>query len=147
MKIELKNIKHARFLSRETEAFSATIYIEGLKAATVENDGGGGANLYRFSDRALEQKFHEHCKSLPPLQSEHGPLSMDADLFLGELMEQQEMARHCKKKTLFRIPGDPDDGTYRSVSAPFTKALKEHLVRKYGEDITILNETLGQVAQ
>jgi len=46
MKIELKNVKHSEFASRETDCFQASVYIDGKKAGTVGNDGQGGCNHY-----------------------------------------------------------------------------------------------------
>ena len=44
MKIDLKNLKFAEFASQETNCFSATVYIDGVKATTISNDGHGGPN-------------------------------------------------------------------------------------------------------
>jgi len=43
MKIELKNIKHMPSLSEETEAFSANLYINDVKAG-IGSNGGRGEN-------------------------------------------------------------------------------------------------------
>ena len=44
MKIELKNIYYAEFASFETSCYKATIYIDGKKVGTVNNDGQGGTD-------------------------------------------------------------------------------------------------------
>lgn len=41
MKVELKNIKIAKFASEETLCFEATIYIDGKRSGTVKNNGWG----------------------------------------------------------------------------------------------------------
>lgn len=46
MKIELKNIKHYPKLSRETNAFSAYLYIDGILFATCTDDGNGGVTNF-----------------------------------------------------------------------------------------------------
>jgi hypothetical protein len=46
MKITLKNIKYAAFLSQETNAYSATVYADGVKLCTVDNDGHGGCDCH-----------------------------------------------------------------------------------------------------
>ena len=64
MEIQHKNLKHAEFMSHETECFQAAVYINGEKAGTVSNDGHGGANLY--IPEALYLRLREHCQSIPP---------------------------------------------------------------------------------
>lgn len=64
MEITLKNVKHAEFMSHETECFQAAVYIDGEKAGTVSNDGHGGANLY--VPEALYLRLREHCQTIPP---------------------------------------------------------------------------------
>ena len=66
--IQLKNVKIAWNMSEETTAFTASLYIDGKKAADVKNGGRGGDNHPQFMDRALEKDFHSFCKSLPPSQ-------------------------------------------------------------------------------
>jgi hypothetical protein len=45
MKIELKGLKVARFMSEETTCFTATVYIDGKKAGEARNDGHGGPTM------------------------------------------------------------------------------------------------------
>lgn len=45
MVIELKKLRHQSALSRETNAFTADVYINGKRAATAMNDGGGGCTF------------------------------------------------------------------------------------------------------
>ena len=66
--IQLKNVKIAWHMSEGTTAFTASLYIDGKKAADVKNGGRGGDNHPQFMDRALEKDFHSFCKSLPPSQ-------------------------------------------------------------------------------
>ena len=46
MKIEIKNIKHSPSLSEETNAFTADIYVNGVKAGSAMNRGHGGCTDY-----------------------------------------------------------------------------------------------------
>lgn len=43
--IVLKNIKHAASLSRETYAYTATVYVDGKRLYAVSNDGHGGGDM------------------------------------------------------------------------------------------------------
>lgn len=50
MKIELKNVKHFPSLSQETEAFKASLYINGKHAGYAQNVGHGGSTDYYAKD-------------------------------------------------------------------------------------------------
>jgi len=63
MKVQLKNVKYFAAGSEETSCFVATVYIDGVKAGAVENDGRGGAHYY--SPHTLETVLADYAKSLP----------------------------------------------------------------------------------
>ena len=44
MKVELKKVKIAKFLSEETTAFSAQLWVDNEYIADVSNEGRGGNN-------------------------------------------------------------------------------------------------------
>lgn len=136
MKIELSKVKVCKFASQETTCFEATLLIDGKPAAKVGNDGHGGSNHYYFEDRKLEHEFVAFCKAQPALKTEFGELSMDADLYIGVLLEDWNETRKlkswCKKSTVFRLPTD-GKGIYRKVNIPFDPALKARLLVKYPE--------------
>lgn len=68
MNIELKNVKHAKFASQETECFTATIYIDGVKAGEASNEGhGGSTSIY---PRELEEKLNAYAKTLPVVETD-----------------------------------------------------------------------------
>lgn len=59
--IELKNVKYHDDMSQETPCFSATLYVDGKRAAIVRNEGMGGCCFYdgidpSFDERALNEK-------------------------------------------------------------------------------------------
>ena len=118
MKVELKKCKVYPRLSKETIAFNAEVWIDGKKAGDVENDGNGGNNRVYFADRKLKDKFSAYCKSLPPDQSEYGPLDMDDDLFISLLVEEEQhkdwLRRQAKTKVVFTLPKSKK-GEYRTV--------------------------------
>ena len=114
MKIELKNIKHSPSLSEETEAFTASLYIDGKKVGNCTNRGHGGCTdidaIYhdgnkdeQITNREIIKKANEYCKTLPPITNEFGgnPLSMDlefyVDLELSKHLKQKDIAKCLKK--------------------------------------------------
>jgi len=69
-KIELKNIKHHAGLSQETHAYTATIYVDGKKWATVENTGQGGCDyvhpLSGYNDQEAVSELDKRIKATYP---------------------------------------------------------------------------------
>ena len=147
MKVELRGIKHAAFASDETECFSATVFIDGKKAGTVDNEGRGGSN--RYSTEGLQCKLNAIALTLPDIDLGNGRfICCDADILVGDLLqvalEMKSLKRHCAKKTLFRLKGETyQKGEWLTVKAPFSPKVREYLVGKYADKLgEILNETL-----
>lgn len=67
MKIEVKNIKIAQHMSEETTAFTADVFVNGVKTAYAKNDGQGGSTFYHAYEgkRELLEKAEAHAKTLP----------------------------------------------------------------------------------
>jgi len=132
-KVELKRVKVARYLSEETTAFAAQLWVDGEYIADVSNDGHGGNNriMYR-KGQAKGQAFEVWCKAQPPRVSEYGSLDMDADyyitLMLEDYEEEQQVKRWCKTKTVIRLEGDKlgDFHTYKRAYDPeFAQRLRD----------------------
>jgi hypothetical protein len=149
MKIEIRNVKVAMFASEETHCFEATIYIDGVKATRVSNEGHGGPN--RYDDYKVERRIDEWAKTLPPLSmAEFGidePLAQSAETIIGDLvnkhLEHKQLARLCKTKVLFRIPNKTyKDGEYNTLKAKYSPEVKAYIVKKYGDGVVFLNETI-----
>lgn len=65
-KVELKSIKFAASLSQETNAFTATVYIDGEKVGTAENHGQGGPTSVH--PRAAEERLTAIAATLPDIE-------------------------------------------------------------------------------
>ncbi len=104
MKIELKKVKHAAFLSEETEAYSAEVYVDGKRAGSSSNEGHGGPDHVQWLDRGFGAKVEAYIKSLPPVPVDPAwggdgkPLPMDVDLFFGQLISAHLKAKDEEKK-------------------------------------------------
>lgn len=72
MEITLKNIKHSGFASRETHCFQASIYVDGKRSGTVENNGHGGCNDEHWDDSSVMDAVYDWVKTLPPVEVEWG---------------------------------------------------------------------------
>ena len=66
--ISLKNVKYAAFLSEETSAFTATVFVDGVRFGTAENSGKGGATIVRADKGgyAAEKELNERIKATYP---------------------------------------------------------------------------------
>tara|TARA_Y100000310_G_C20065527_1_gene526961 strand:+ start:55 stop:537 length:483 start_codon:yes stop_codon:yes gene_type:complete len=149
--IQLKNVKIAWNMSEETTAFTATLYIDGKKAAHVKNDGTGGDNHPWFLDRKVEKEFHEFCKSLPLIQPEPEfedmePYPQNYDSFIGDLLtewiEDDDWKKACKKGIVFTKHGEENNGKYWTIAkATYSKGAASHLRERLGEELKeIINE-------
>lgn len=140
MEIAIKNVKHAVFMSQETECFEASVYINGKKAGTVSNDGHGGCNDYHPWD--LYQTLQAHCDTIPPDMAGY---RVTPDEIIGNLFEtwynKKQYSKLCKRQTLFRIPGkEYGEGQWNVAKIPFSPEVRSRLVRQFGASVEILNE-------
>ena len=141
MKIELKNISHSKALSEETNAFSATVFIDGKRAGAVSNNGHGGA--HRYHPYELEKTLNDYAKTLPPIVSDLKnndgtpfTYAASADTLIDEVfadaLEAKDMKRLCAKKTLFREAGkEYKKGEWISYNRPFTPEFKAWVLAKH----------------
>ena len=120
-RIDIKNLKVAEFLSEETVAFSVSLYWDGKKVGEASNDGHGGANRI--------------------LLLENG--KMDWSL-MEDKQEEKFLKKECRKNTLLRIPDRTyKDGEYDCIKVPYTPMVKDQVIKRYGKDVLILNESIN----
>jgi len=115
MKVELKNLKHSEFASRETNCFEATVWLNGKRAFYARNDGHGGADLYaplenqdRGEFTSLLNDLINHCLTLPKWGSEFGDadnMDVTPEILIGNLvnkmLDSKKLKKSLKKKVLF----------------------------------------------
>ena len=135
--IQLMNVKVAHHMSEETTAFTATLYINGKKAAYVKNWGTGGDTYPRFMDRELEMEFYEFCKSLPDQDFGNGetyPMDVDGflDNLLSEWLENDDWKKICRKGIAYTLTSHKE-GEYMLWKTPYTSAMAEQVRKQYSE--------------
>ena len=115
MKVELKNLKHSEFASRETNCFEATVYINGKRAFYARNDGHGGADLYAPLENQDRGEFTSslndlinYCLTLPKWGSEFGGednMDVTPEILIGNLvndiLDTKKLKKALKAKVLF----------------------------------------------
>ena len=125
MKVELKNVKIAEFLSEETTAFTASVYIDGKRAGSVENHGTGGNNNV-FLEKEYRQPFADYISTLPPEPPmadypELGSLDINEDYFFSLLLQdwqQQNDIRRWARKNLVCKPKGVKAAEYTLFTLP-----------------------------
>ena len=148
MKIELKNIKHAQFASHETNCYQASIYVNGKKAGTVDNEGYGGCDNIHWDDRIFGKTVEDWAEAQPKVQTEYGEMTYSLELLFGQLVDEwlltKELTRNLKKGLLVR-DSDTKEGSWRiftgALSQTIPQAMLGSLIRtgKVKPDAVCLN--------
>lgn len=99
-KVELKNVKTSKMASKETECFQASVYLDGVKIADVQNDGHGGSN--RWHPWAAEKQVEAVAKAT----ARYVKASFEvADAYVGDLLAlyqtEKDIARWMKTSLVF----------------------------------------------
>lgn len=93
MNIEVKNYKRYPALSEETEAYSATVYIDGKRAGEARNDGhGGSARIDIVPEHAAA--FREYARRWG---EGNGETFEPEDALLRSLCEESELRKDLRK--------------------------------------------------
>jgi len=124
-------------MSQETVCFSATLYVDGERAGTIQNDGWGGGNMYhpvKAGDHKLIDAAHDRAKFI---ESEFGDLDICIDALLRDEATRKWLKRNSKTKTLFTLPETPE-GEYRVIKAPYSEKVRAFIMKKY-PTATVIN--------
>jgi hypothetical protein len=133
MKIELKNIKHSEFASHETNCYQATIYIDGKRVGTVENQGYGGCDFVHPA--SVAHQINEYAKTLPkricsfidPDTGKLAELEQDCETIFGELVNDWLIAKDLKRALSKRVLFTKEDGNVYETKALKADQLKLNL--------------------
>lgn len=101
MKIEIKNIKHYESMSEETNCFQATIYIDGKRAGEASNRGYG--DPINITPHELHKVINKYASTLPPLDYEGMQIEQDAEIIIGNLLNDWLLSQDLKKLMSGRV--------------------------------------------
>jgi hypothetical protein len=151
MKVELKNLKHSEFASRETNCFEATVYINGKRAFYARNDGNGGADLYAPIDNQDRGEFTSllndlinHCLTLPKWGSEFGDadnMDVTPEILIGNLVNKMLDSKKLKKSLKAKVLFINENGIYQTAygnKRPVDQNLID-MVKEENPDSIVLN--------
>ena len=130
----------------EGGGYQATLLVEGVKAATVTEEGNGGCLRWAVLNLDAVRTFAVSCGLDPAgLSVARIPCDTAMDIAVAELVDRYEetkrLQRWCRTMTVFTVPGDKA-GSYRTIKAPYSATIKAHIVAKYPEAV-ILNERIA----
>ena len=101
MKIELKSVKHYESMSEETNCFQATIYIDGKRVGEASNRGYG--DPINITPYELHKTLDEYASALPPLDYEGMQIEQDAEIIIGNLLNDWLLSQDLKKLMSGRV--------------------------------------------
>ena len=152
MSVTLKSIVHARRMSEETNAFTATVCWNGKPVGTAKNYGTGGETIIDTSrDKEPERiAMMRWAEAQPPVTVEgFDPLPMDLELYIDGLVEadlnRKENQRLCRGHLVWALKGQTS-GTFIAIKATPENINKARAwaITKYGEQIDyFLNDRIG----
>lgn len=137
MKIEVKNVKEAKFASEETMCFEAMVYVDGKKVGRVSNQGHGGPNYYDGEFSELE-KF---AKEQDP--DGYDPLDGVIDELVFTFLENKDLKRWCKTMLVFTMKGD-EEGVWHNIKVPggvkaeHAQNYRDQMKKRYGTKLVEL---------
>lgn len=115
MKVEVKNVKIAAHLSQETNAFTASLYIDGKRVGTAQNQGTGGCTLVTprsADDREVIATAERHFGSrtveldLAPGATVRDSLGFKIDRLVERFQYERDVKRLIRNKTVFTHNGE-----------------------------------------
>lgn len=158
MKLQLKSIKHFEAGSQETECFTADLWVNNKKVATVENDGHGGCHriMPYPNQREVLRQAEAYAKSLPEVDGGHFKFDNDLEWQVSEMLTafltKKEISKHSRKGLYYETA----EGNQRLVK--WTEPIKKMLMFPNGvktilkkvevlkaEGCTILNNNLDSI--
>ena len=118
MKITLKNIKHSESLSEETNAFTANLYVDGVKTATCRNDGNGGSTWIDHFDgkKDLLKKAFDFADKMEPVIYQGTSLGMDLEFYVDTLIEDFLLEKSLKSSFRKGIVYENKNGEMLTIS-------------------------------
>lgn len=158
----LKGIKHFEAGSEETECFVATLYVNGNKLASCENDGHGASTHVLFfpEKQELGEEIKAFLKTQPKIKPEGYDFEFDLDLeyIVDELLskhlqekEHQKMMRRTLKALLFKDKGGYYEISWKNKSLTIDTLLKDPkgresigdiIARETGKGAVLINQNI-----
>lgn len=137
--IELKNIKYFASISEETNAYTATVYVDGKKYAEASNRGHGASDDFHVEKGAESLiSLNERIAATYPKDAQYD-LVMDLDLVVGDILEDFIATKNLKSLLSRKIVMLNDKQQLVSLSGKKTPESLKHASAKYPSYIILNN--------
>jgi hypothetical protein len=150
------------FRGMEGGGFNAELLLNGKVVCLVIDDAHGGPYMYEWKDERtaepvggkhrrydgtfyerrmtpLEKKFHDHINALPKYEAFGHEAWMTEDCFVGELLEELELAKELKRLTKGKVAFLTLDNKVFTVKCQLDAKSKAAILAKH-KGAVILNE-------
>lgn len=134
----VKGVKN--FRGNEGYGFNATLYKDGKAIAFVIDDANGGCYSYEWKDKDAEAALDAYVKTLPKVHDFGMELTVDADWFVSDLVEDYNLEKDAAKMVKGKVAMLKDGKIYtvKPNLGAITPQFLE-LVAKKNPTATILN--------
>lgn len=140
LNFEIKALKISKALSEETLAYTATLYVNGQRAARLVSRGHGGPVEITFIDRNLETFVIESLKGDSDSQyAGYAALEYKVDDLVVEADQNQQIKRWCKTKTIIKLRSHGEH-EFLSINRKYDPSHRGMIEREYLDLQEILNE-------
>ena len=154
MKLELKNVKHSGWASRETHCYEAILYVDDKAFAYVGNDGQGGADRFdhdpRFKDisrwRTISKELEGFCAKKYQWEWEGKSFDGSIESACHELLTDHLIRKDFKKCLQKPCFVDGDKITYYKVSSKTPNVFNRIREQIKNPNLVFLNEMPEDVA-
>lgn len=160
LRIAVKNYKTYPAFSEETEAFAATLYLDGKRIGEVSNRGQGGSNEYYIAENAERERFEKVVSGQAEERGVAPRYFEFADTLVEEAIDRYRDAQqvraiqrkgHAAVAKLETGPYEFEGETYyveaTYLGGPSPDALREHVAEDFsdvGHRLTILAERIAR---
>jgi hypothetical protein len=144
MKITIANLKHSESLSEETNAYTATVLVDGMRAFDASNHGTGGPDMYhpiKGYTGPSESEINDWLKANTPAIEFHDmKLDNTLEMVVGDLIEEKlrdaRLKRLLRTKILIIDDKDGEPALYTYKGKPTDQNLGSMRAAILGKKIT-----------
>jgi hypothetical protein len=97
MRLTVKNYKRVEWASEETDCYTATLYLDGKRIGTTQNDGHGGPDLLTFNSPEDRKRFDEALAEWLESVKDDPDAWADEEGFVYAAVERHRREKDMKK--------------------------------------------------
>ncbi|UJJ60600.1 hypothetical protein [Rhodanobacter denitrificans] len=145
---QFKSLRELKQMSEETICFVATLYVDGVRVAQLENRGfGASTNVTPVSSDPKVRQLLDRAREFALTQTwtydskTHNHTSLDSylDVLVADELARRDIDRQFKRHMKVHCLFLTGEGLF-TLPRPYLAAMGEALRREHGPDVVILNE-------